>query len=139
MNKAPVPRALPHTAFIRHSERFRLNVILSSSSNHIIQTPQWRVLETFMVGCCHVGDDGGAKDRQLFVPEGSCEHASYPAGPHQNTSLARTSSFLDLHFTHTQLLSNHTKTPPNQTTPLTTANMSKNWTQETFTLNTVSN
>jgi hypothetical protein len=41
-------------------------------------------------------------------------------------------------YSHTTSLKPH-QTPPNQTTPLTTANMSKNWTQETFTLNTVSN
>lgn len=39
----------------------------------------------------------------------------------------------------THNFSQTTPKPSNQTPPFTTANMSKNWTQETFTLNTVSN
>jgi hypothetical protein len=39
-----------HEAFFRHSEH-QAKSVSCSSSNHITYTPQWRVPETFVVGC----------------------------------------------------------------------------------------
>jgi hypothetical protein len=39
-----------HKAFFRHSEH-QAKYFLYSFSNHISYRPQWRVLETFVVGC----------------------------------------------------------------------------------------
>jgi hypothetical protein len=76
------------------------------------------------------------------MPEGSCEHASYPAA-RIKILFSPAYLFLPIYTLLTQVLPLLTLLPHNYPSKPnkshTTAIMSKNWTQETFTLNTVSN